>query len=56
MKGFTLGAGNALRYPGDPPMKPIAETKLRDETICVYPYAFVAVIQPGRSFEVSRMD
>lgn len=55
-KGFKLTGGNSLLYPGDPPMRPIAEAKLRDETICVYDSSYVAVIQPDRSFEVCRMD
>lgn len=55
-EGFTLGPDNSLNYPGDPPMRPIAKAKLRDELIFLYPHAWVAVIQPDRSFEVCRMD
>lgn len=55
-KGFKLTASKCLVYPGDPPLRPIAETKLRDETICFYESSFVAVIQPDGSFEVCRMD
>ena len=54
--GFKLQANNALSYPGDPPLSPLATAKLRDELIVFYPYAWVAVIQPDRSFEVCRMD
>jgi len=53
--GFTM-EGDTLQYPGDPPLVPIAYTKLRDETIIFYPYAFVAIKQPDGTFEVSRMD
>lgn len=56
IKGFKLRDNNHLLYPGDPPLRPIAETKCRDETVCVYECSFVAVIQPDRSFEVARMD
>ena len=56
IKGFTLGSDNSLTYPGDPSMKPIAEMRLRDELILQYEYAWVAIIQPDRSFEVARMD
>jgi len=42
--------------PGDPPFKPLAQAKLRDELIVLYEADFVAVIQPDRSFEVARMD
>lgn len=55
-EGFTLTDKNALLYPGDPPLKPIAEAKLRDETVYLYDYAIVAVVQKDRSFETCRMD
>jgi|SRR5215471_1888501 len=55
-KGFTMNAQEALVYPGDPPQRPIAEIKLREERIILYPSAWVAIIQPDGSFEVCRMD
>lgn len=55
-KGFKLTASNCLVYPGDPPNRPVAEAKLRDETILFYADAYVAVVQSDRSFEVCRMD
>lgn len=55
-KGFDLADNDLLLYPGDPPLRPFAKTKLRDETVYVYESSFVAVIQPDRSFEVCRMD
>lgn len=55
-KGFILGKDNSLKYPGDPAMKPIAEMRLRDELILQYEHAWVAIVQPDRSFEVCRMD
>lgn len=51
-----LGNNDELLYPGDPPLPPLAKCKLRDETIILYQSDFVAIIQPDRSFEVSRMD
>jgi hypothetical protein len=54
--GFKLTGNNSLIYPGDPPQHPIARTKLREETILLYPGDWVAIIQPDRSFEVCRMD
>lgn len=54
--GFCLGKNNSLTYPGDPPLKPLAEAKLREETIILYSHSWVAIIQPDRSFEVCRMD
>jgi hypothetical protein len=56
MPGFTVRDGFVLKYPGDPPMKPLAMTSLRKEIIVFYPYAFLGVFQPDGSFEVSRVD
>ncbi len=53
--GFTID-GESLLFPGDPPQELVAETRLRDEIIRLYPYSFVAIIQPDGSFEVARMD
>jgi hypothetical protein len=55
-KGFTLSPNNKLHYPGDPPTRPMAQAMLGDELIVVYKHAWVAIIQPDRSFEVCRMD
>lgn len=54
--GFQLEDDNSLTFPGDPALKPIAEMHLRDELIFIYEYAWVAIIQPDRSYEVCRMD
>jgi hypothetical protein len=54
--GHTLNADDSLSYPGDPSIYPVAMTRLRDETILVYPHDWVAIVQPDRSFEVCRMD
>jgi len=54
--GFSMLPNGDLSYPGDPPFELLAETKLRDETIRVFHYSWVAIIQPDGSFEVSRMD
>jgi hypothetical protein len=56
MKGFRLDTDNWLHFPGDPPLPPIAQARLRAELICVYQGDWVAVIQPDRSFVVARMD
>lgn len=57
LPGFSFDpATRVLRYPGDPPMMPIAGTQIRDETILVYPHAWVLVLQKDGSFECSRMD
>lgn len=54
--GFRLTDKNGLAYPGDPTLKPIAQAKFRNELIVFYDCAWVAIIQPDRSFEVCRMD
>lgn len=53
---FKLLDDNSLKYPGDPKMKPLASCTLRNETIVFYDGAFVAIIQPDRSFEAARID
>lgn len=56
MEGFVLRDDNSIRYPGDPPLVPLASTKLRDELIIYFAHDWVAIIQPDRSFEVARID
>src|SRR5215203_5284045 len=53
--GFTMLPNGDLSYPGDPPLAPLFETKLRDETIRVYHYSWVAIIQPDDSYLVARL-
>jgi hypothetical protein len=55
-EGFKLQKDNALKYPGDPAMQPIACMILRNEMILMYPYGYVAVLQKDGSFEACRMD
>jgi len=55
-KGFTLNDDNSLSYPSDPDLQPLCTAQLRDETIVVYRYDWVAIIQPDRSFEIARLD
>ena len=55
-KGFTLKSDNSISYPGDPNYIPIAQIKFRDELICIYDHAWVAIIQPDRAYEICRMD
>jgi len=57
IKGFTQGKGATLKYPGDPPLHPIALWHLRDEMIVVYRYGLVAIFDTkAGTFEVARMD
>lgn len=55
-KGFKMDDKNILTYPEDPPLYPMAQAKFRNQTICVYQYGWVAIIEEDRTFEVSRMD
>jgi hypothetical protein len=43
-------------YPGDPPLRPIAMTKLRDEIVVFYDHGFVAIFQPDGKWEMARLD
>jgi len=55
-EGFRLsGDGLSLLYPGDPPVKALAEAKCRDETVRLFEHDWVAIVQPDGSFEVARM-
>jgi len=53
---FSMTTTGTLRYPGDPPLPPLAMTLLRDEKIFLYQSDMVAIVQLDRSFEVARMD
>lgn len=60
-EGFTLAAGGpnepyVLNYPGDPPFEELARAGLRDETIVLFPYGYVAIFQPDQTFEIARID
>ena len=55
--GFALDPQTfALKYPGDPPMRPLAGAQLRHEKLFFYPYSFLCVVQPDGAFEVARVD
>ena len=44
-----------LQYPEDPPVRALAYTTLRDETIILFQWSWVVVIGPW-GWEVARMD
>lgn len=55
--GFRLDPDyRAIRYAGDPPMRALFGTMLRDERIIFYEAQWLAIIQPGGAFEISRVD
>ncbi len=56
-QGFSMDAvTHVLHYPEDPPFRPLCEIMLRDETVYVYQYGIVAIVQKDGSFEAARMD
>lgn len=56
-EGFRMDPETrALRFTGDPPMRPLAEGRLREETVLVYQHGWVVILQPDGSFEACRMD
>ena len=54
-KGFTMLPNGDLQYPGEPPIKLLYEGSLMHETIRLYQYGWVAIVQPLGKFEVCRM-
>jgi hypothetical protein len=57
--GFQLnksGDRYSLAYPNDRPMRELSRTTMRGETIVLFEYDWVAVIQPNGSFKVARLD
>ena len=62
-EGHTLNHETmALKYPGDPPILPLAKAELppakhrKHEVIYVYEYGWVLILQSDGSFEVARLD
>jgi hypothetical protein len=56
-KGHTFNTETqTLDYPGDPPMRPLAAMRLRDELIVVFECDWVMIRQKDGSYEVCRMD
>jgi hypothetical protein len=47
---------NTLHYPGEPPMRPVAVTKIRGEALWVYPHGYCAIVQNDGLFEVAHLD
>jgi hypothetical protein len=55
--GFSFDKDTGvLSYLGDPPMRPLSAMIFREETIAIFPSAWVLVLQPDDSWEVCRMD
>ena len=57
-KGFEVIDGRGtIKYPGDAPLKPLAEAKFRDDTmIRFYSGAWVAIFTADGGFDICRID
>ena len=58
-KGFDLievDGKAALQYPGDPLAHEIARATCRDETIILFAYSWVAIVQKNGAYIVTRCD
>jgi hypothetical protein len=53
---YIMHDGDVIEYPGDEPMQPICELRMRNERIIMYNHSIFAIIQPDGSFEVARCD
>ena len=59
MFGITIEPSDkmfALKYPDDPDLYPIGFTVVRNQTVLVYPFAWVAIVTEGKDTEVARLD
>jgi hypothetical protein len=45
-----------IKFPGDPPLAPLAAARLHDEMLYFYDHAWLLVLQPDGSYEVARVD
>ena len=57
--GFTLRGTRPkweLKYQGDPVYRAVAFAVLREETIIIFPNAWVVVLQADGAWECARMD
>jgi hypothetical protein len=55
--GFKLDPKTKrVEYPGDPPFVPLALMRFRDETLIMYQYSYLLILQKDGTFEICRMD
>jgi hypothetical protein len=45
-----------LTYPGDPPMRAIAQAQIRDDIILVFEHAWVMIWNANGDWELARID
>jgi hypothetical protein len=46
----------AIKYPGDPALRPLASAWLRNELILYYQGSWVAIVQPDGAWDIARVD
>jgi hypothetical protein len=56
MQDWQLTNRLGIVFPGDPPLRPLAFTRLRDEMIVFYQHAQVMILRADGTFEVARCD
>jgi len=54
--GGEIDSNGVYTFPDDPPLYPIIEMKLRDETFYQYPYGIVATVNDNGEKWISRFD
>lgn len=60
-EGFTLNrwetVGKAfITYPEDPPLREVSRAVLRDETLILFECEWLAIVQKGGSYKITRVD
>lgn len=58
-EGFTLGSGPGhytLSYPGDPVYREVSRAQFRNQTLVLFQYAWLGIIEDGKLLDVSRVD
>lgn len=58
-EGFTLGSGPGhytLSYPGDPVYRGVSRAQFRNQTLVLFQYAWLGIIEDGKLLDVSRVD
>ncbi len=57
MKGWKMClADHSIEYPGDSSLLPVAKIEFREDTLFIYPHAWVMLIQADGTHEIARMD
>jgi len=56
--GFSIVKDDpmTIAYPGDPELQAIARMTLHNETIYIFPFAWVMIMQDDGTWEIARID